>query len=251
MRHQLSLEVPARGALRSRSAGILAALLLALPLALVAGRASATSDLWNVAIDPSDGFGGRTTGWLTGEPTTAIAAWNAVNAYPIDTTPDEAAAGFDMASLAELTGAAFLTGSGNTYNFSAASSFRITLTGTGLEGAGVRTVALRIETLGSALDLASVSLTAGGGAPLLATSADRLHVEVLGGPGGNEEEWLFLFEGVSGGSLVADFAASGPHLSLAQTALLAGPLAAVPEPGSVTLLILGLGGLAAAGRRRG
>lgn len=240
--------VPRR--LAARGSASVAKAVIALAVAFHATTASATSEVWDAAADPSDGFGGLTSAWTSGDPGTATAAWNVVHSLPTDTSPDAAASGFDAASLTELTGTAFLTGGGNIYNFSAASSFRITLSGTNLDGVGTRAVALRVESVGSALDPASVSLSAGGDS-IAPNSASVLYSAAGGGPPGSEEqEWLFLFLGAPAGDLQVDFAASEPHLSLTQAAVLAGPLAAIPEPGSAALLVLGLGGLAAGGRRR-
>lgn len=241
--------VVCRASVRGGRPGVAAALGLA--FSLVGSAAFALGDAWDVTLVPDDGFGGRTMAWSTGEAGTAFVAWNAFDAYPIDATPDAGVTGVDDARLIEATGQAFLTGGGNIYNFAGASSFGSVLSGVTLEGEGQRTLALRIETQGSSVDSISVHLVTSGGVSVAPGIAERVSQISGAGPGGMEEEWIFLWEGIPGeGSYTLGFDASAAHLSLTQLAVHVGPLAQVPEPQVAALVLAGLGGLAWSSRTR-
>lgn len=218
-------------------------------LFLTSSAAHAVTEVWDVATDPTNGFGGLTSSWSLSDPDSAHAAWNVFNAYPLDTTPDAGSFGFGSASVRENTGGAFLTGGGNIYSFSVPTDFTITLAGSATTTGGSRTVALRLETLGSLVDPASLSLTLNvGGVTLAPTSQGLVYQELLGGFGGAEEERVFVWENVASDSYTFDFNASSSSMSLAQVAVFASPTV-VPEPGTALLMMLGLAGLTVAGKK--
>jgi hypothetical protein len=224
-----------------------AAAVAALTACLLASQAHALSETWDVAADPTNGFAGLTTGWSLSDPNSAWAGWNVFNSYPTDSTPDVGSFGLGSASVTENTGGAFLTGGGNIYSFAVATDFTTTLSGAAMGSGGVRTVALRFETLGTGLSLPSVVLTVGANT-FAATTSALLFSQSLGGFGGTEEERVFIWENVPNGPYTFDFNAAGSSMSLSRFESYYGP--AVPEPGTLLLVSAGLAGLAASGRRR-
>ncbi|MCL4777174.1 MAG: VPLPA-CTERM sorting domain-containing protein [Gammaproteobacteria bacterium] len=220
------------------SAGIIASSMLA------GGSASAASAVWDVDVNPLNGFGGITSSWAVDAAGSAYAAWNVFDSM-MDTTPDAGSFGPGPQSVQELTGGAFITGGGNIYGFAAATSFAAVLTGYGTESA-THDLVLRIETLGTAVDPGSVLMN--GIAP---TISQLLYTEVLGGLGGNEEERLFVWSGVDGAAAYNfDFSALGSSMSLDQVALYAGPAQVVPVPAAIWLFGSALASLGAWRRRR-
>ncbi len=97
------------------------------------------------------------------------------------------------ATLQELTGGAFITGGGNIYSFAVATSFELLVPDYGLGGQHATSVVLQIRTLGSTVDLDSVTLNG-----LQAESAELLYEEPLGGFGGLLRDWKFEWNEVTG-----------------------------------------------------
>jgi hypothetical protein len=214
---------------------------------LVSAPSQATSEVWDVLADPTNGFLGATPVWGLSDPDTAVAAWNVFNAYPIDTTPDVLSFGPAPQSVQELTGGAFLTGGGNIYSFAVATDFITTLTGYSATPGATRDVVLRLETLGTSVDLSSVRLN--GAAP---TTSSLLFSAALGGFGGSEEERLFVWDNiVDATSYVFDFNAAGSSMSLSQLAMYSSAATVVPLPAAGWLLISSLGTLVSFRRRFG
>lgn len=214
---------------------------------LAAGSSRAASEAWDVIADPTNGFGGLTAAWSLADPDSAYAEWNVFDSYPSDASPDVGSFGLGSASVTENTGAAFLTGGGNIYSFSAATDFTVDLAGISMGGGGSRSVALHFETLGTSLDPASVTLTVGG-TTYLPDISSLLYSQALGGFGGAEEERVFIWNSVPDGPYTFDFNASGSSMSLSRFAEYASP-AAAPEPHELVLLGLSLAGLSLARRR--
>ena len=200
----------------------------------LSGTAAATTNVWDVDVNPGNGFGGRTPAWSNGSAGTIFAAWDAFNTYPSDPTPDKGSYGPTPQSVVELTGGAFLTG-GNIYSFAVPTDFKVTLAGDGA-GTGTRTVALRLESVGTEIDYSSVLLNGKSG-----TRFETYRTAFSGGQGGFEVESLWLWSNVAqAGSYLFDFNAAGSSLSLSQVAAYVGPVAAVPEPGTWALMAGGL-----------
>ena len=112
------------------------ALIIALGMAF-SSSAFATTEQWDSA-----------TPW--GSATTAqYAEWNLFSYTPVtvkqDNTPDVALSAGTTATLKENTGTSFITGSGNIYSFSAATSFTATLSGS---TSGIFDVYLRVAAFG-------------------------------------------------------------------------------------------------------
>lgn len=211
---------------------------VAITATFVVGPAYGASGVWDVDVNPTNGFGGLTPTWGLTDADTVYAEWKVFDGYPTDTTPDVGSFGSNPQSVTETTGAAFLTGGGNIYSFSAATDFDLTLTGYSQDPQSVRTVALRLGLLGTDVDTASVLL--GGLAPAV---SEKTYTEILGGDQGSENEWLFIWTGVADAlSYEFDFSALGSSMSLDQLAAYVGPSAAVvPVPAAAWLFGSALG----------
>jgi hypothetical protein len=191
----------------------------------LSGTAAAATNIWDGAVD---------LGWANNAPGSVFAAWNVIDGYPSDSSPDAGSFGPTPQTLVEHTGGAFLTG-GNVYSFAVATDFTVTLTGYGT-GAGNRSVALRTETVGTELDYGSVLLNSVGG-----TRTETYRATFSGGQGGFEVESLWLWENVpDAASYAFDFNAAGSSMSLSQVAASVSPISAVPEPGTWALMASGL-----------
>lgn len=217
---------------RSKRRGALSA---ALVLAGLCGPALSASNIWDVDVNPNNGFGGAVPAWTNGSPDTVFAAWNVFDGYPTDTTPDAGSFGPTPQSVVETTGGAFLSG-GNVYSFAVPTDFVLTLTGYG-SAPGSRTVALRTETVGTEMDYASVRLNGQAG-----THVETFRAPFGGGGGGEEVESFWYWQNVANAaSYVFDFNASGSSMSLSLLSAYVSPtVSAVPEPGSWALMAAGL-----------
>lgn len=215
-----------------------ASLLAALVISSAPGLAHAVSGQWDTPAAGHSGNGASSAQpWVGTLPAGArVAEWNFINALS-DSVPDIAGSG----SLVETSGAAFVTGGGNVYSFSAPTAFTATLDAL---AAGSWDVYLRVSTLGNAVNPAA---TLNG---VSATRTLTYSEAITGGFGGGEEESLWQWSGVSGGAnLVFNFAASTSSMSLDQVALLAVP-SPVPEPTTWALMGAGLAALGANSLRR-
>jgi len=151
------------------------------------------------------------------------------------------------------TDGAFLTGGGNIYSPTGAIRATIVIPNYNLGNNWTTQIILQTQTLGSAIDLANVTVTPLGGSPIAAVPADItiLSQTPLGGMGGTLDDYKFVWN-VPGNAASYTLTFTTPTSSLswagARVDTLATPLAAVPEPAT-----LGLAGAAVLGlllRRR-
>lgn len=209
----------------------LSALVIATGLAF-SSSAFATQAVWD------------TTAPWAGSTLAQYAEWNVFNGTT-DTSPDVSLTADTTASVAETTGASFVTSGGNIYSFSIPTAFTATLSGT---TGGLFDVYLRIGTIGS---IANTTASLNG---VNATSVIQLSQSQgnFGGLGeSTEQEVFWLWSNVAGSSLYTfNFTASTSSMSLDQLALATVTVAAVPEPSAYAMMGLGLGLLAFAGRRK-
>jgi len=217
---------------------ILRRLTLAAVFVAFSNSAMAASVVWDVDVNPSNGFGGQTDAWSNSDQGAFYAEWNAFDSLS-DGTPNVGSSGLASQSVTETTGGAFLTGGGNIYSFAVATDFDVLF---GTAGAPVanatRNVALRVGIIGTQIDAASVLL--GGLAPTL--SSNTYVEEITGGFGGFEYEWIFVWEDVADQSnYQIDFNAASSSMSLDQLALYGSSASAVPVPAAVWLFGSGLG----------
>lgn len=216
----------------------ISALVLALGVTF-SGSAFATSGVWN-----------STAPW-SGSTLSQYAEWNVFDNTALspagDITPDVGLSAATTASLAETTGAAFVTGGGNVYSFSAATSFTATLSGT---TGGLYDVYLRISTLGT---LADTSATLNGLAATRVLQFNEDQGVVMGGATA-EQELYWLWEDVAGSSLYTfNFSSISSSMSLDQVTLatVSVPTATpVPEPEAYGMLALGMGLISLVRRRQ-
>ena len=207
---------------------------LAIALACAAIAHTAGAETFVVDVNPANGFGGRTDLWNIDDAGTLYAEWDVFDSPISDSTPDIGSFGLGTASITENTGSGFLTSGGNIYSPVVATDFTTTLAGAQAPLEGIRTVVAHIKTLGSVIADSDVRLTTGGSShsPVIKS---LLNDVVLGGFGGNDQEWLFIWKEVPDGSYTFDFNASEPSMSLGRYATFASDVAPVPEPGTCVL----------------
>jgi hypothetical protein len=214
---------------------------------LAASPASrAAQAVWDIDLNPTNGFGGLTSAWSLTDSDSAAAEWNIFNGYPLDSAPDVLSFGPSPQSVRELGGAAFLTSGGNIYSFAAVTDFQTIVTGYSADPLRTRTVGLRLSSVGTGVDPASVLL--GGVVP---TVSNLVFDQPFSGSfGGNEQEWLFLWTAVPDvPSYLFDFNSAGSSMSLDQLAMYVSPATVVPVPAAGWLLASALGGLSVWRRR--
>ncbi len=180
---------------------------------------------------------------LNGHANSTYQEWgaftNATGANPATLATNTAGtpAAFDATAS---TDGAFLTG-GHIYSFSAATSPAITVPNFNLGTGWTTQVVLQIETLGSEVDLASLSLTPAGGTAIAPTVTTLLHQDIESTPFGDSANDDYLFSWTVPGNASAytlNMTASGPSMSWAG-ARVDTVATAVPEPASLALLATG------------
>lgn len=219
----------------------------ALVIGLMASQqAIAATALWDVNVDPTNGFGGLTATWGLTDADTAYAEWVVFDSLS-DSTPDAGSFGPAPQSVTETTGGAFLTGGGNIYSFAVATDFDVVLSGHSAISGNQRTLALRLATVGTDVDTASVLLD--GVAPSIFSNA--YNEVITGGFGGAENEYLFIWNNIEDSlSYQFDFNALGSSMSLDQLAVYSSAASVVPVPAAVWLFGSALAGLGGMVRRR-
>lgn len=207
------------------------AAIAAAAIGIVALPAFAVQGQWDTPLGPGSGLGTPGNPWVAA-PTGPYAEWNTFSTTT-NALPDIAGSG----SLSELTGGAFIPGSGNIYSFSVATEFEVDLAG---GSAPAYDVWLRIGTVGTE---ASTVATLNG---VTATAVETFSTGASAG--GEEKEWYWLWQNFTSASLYTfAFNASGSSMSLDQIAVYAVP---VPEPGTWALMGAGLLAIAGMARRR-
>jgi hypothetical protein len=205
--------------------------------------AAAAGALWDADVNPTNGFGGLASTWGLTDADTIYAEWNVFDSLS-DNTPDIGSFGPAPQSVTETTGASFLTSGGNIYSPFAATVFDVGVTGYSALEDTVRSLALRVATLGTGLDASSVLLNGSA-----ATVTSQAYNEVItGGFGGGESEWLFIWEGVDDSlTYQFNFNAEETSLSVDQLAVYSSAASVVPIPAAAWLFgsaLMGMGGLA-------
>lgn len=185
--------------------------------------------------------------YTTSFDVSGYAEWDVFSSATSSNSPD-AGTNLSGAWLKENTGAGFITSGGNVYSFAVATDF--TAYAPTASGTGTRDVVLRIMTLGTTVDLSSITL---GG--LSYDSYSLVGSASLGGFGGEGQELVFVWNDIANAAgLTFDFNALGSSMSLARASVYYSALEslpAVPEPSSWATMVAGIGLLAAIRRRIG
>jgi hypothetical protein len=172
-----------------------------------------------------------------GSPNSTYQEWDVfTSALNGPNTPDVANINTNgSAQLFQRIPGAFLTGGGNIYSFSTPVRFDVTVPDFDLGTSFFTTAVLQIRTLGTLLDLDSVTFN--GIAP---DSSQLLSSTPLGGFGGVLEDRLFRWNNVSGNVGLNEFAFASAQSSLSLDRLSIDTVAhPIPEPSSLALLALG------------
>lgn len=145
-----------------------------------------------------------------GQPGSEFAGWERFTfGSGTNNTPDIAGSTTN-AGLLQLDPAAFVTGSGNIYNLSGASRFRIRYQ----QPFPLNTVVLQARTLGAELDYASVRLVFESNGTNVSLSADRIELDRGTAQGVNvSSKWEWNLSGHSATVFTIEFDAAGPSLS--------------------------------------
>ncbi len=212
--------------------------------------ANATQGTWDATAAPENGFNGLTSAWSTTGPASLYAEWNwftddSSTAGIQDFTPDVGSAGVSLSHVYETSGAAFLTGGGNIYSFAAPVSITSVIGAASGVSTGTRDAAMKIALLGTPpLPIATLN-------GVNATMVELYSGDSGSGFGGAEKEYLWLWANVADApNYTLKFAASESSMSLDQLAIYASPAAAVPEPASGVLMLVGLAMAGVMSRRR-
>lgn len=182
-----------------------------------------------------------------GEANTTYQEWNVFSSTGGPNAPDVANSNVNgTANVVELSGGAFVTSGGNIYSPTFVTSFSVTVPDFNLGSGYVTNAVIQIRTQGTNVDTASVLFNGAA-----AQSATLLYSEVLGGFGGNLEDWEFVFSNVPG-NLSLDtitFHASGSSMSLDRLSV---DTQAVAVPEASSLVMVGIAAVTVLGvvRRR-
>lgn len=192
--------------------------------------------------------------WSRSGADSAYAEWNAftVAAGAPGNSPDVGSFGPTTANLTQSFFPALITSGGNIYSFAGATDFDVTLPNYGY-GAGYKTrVVAQIGTFGTPLLQTSLSLKYSDGNATQQAALTSANVVAAPNPaGGTTDEWLVVWDvpNYNPGSFQLEFVASGSSMSLDRLAVDTFTQA-VPEPASLAIAGLGLGGCLRVARRR-
>lgn len=182
-----------------------------------------------------------------GGANTTYQEWNVFSSTGGPNAPDVANSNVNgAANVVELSGGAFVTSGGNIYSPTFVTSFSVTVPDFNLGSGYITNAVIQIRTQGTNVDTASVLFNGAA-----AQSATLLHSEVLGGFGGNLEDWEFVFSNVPS-NLSLDtitFHASGSSMSLDRLSV---DTQAVAVPEASSLVMVGIAAVTVLGvvRRR-
>jgi len=168
-----------------------------------------------------------------GEANTTYQEWDIFTSFNGANAPDVASSNPNgTASLTELTGSAFVTGGGNIYSPTVATSFTVSIPDFNLGSGYVTNVVIQIRTQGDEVDTSSMLFNG-----VAANSATLLFTQALGGFGGTLEDWEFVFTNVPSNLLVdtITFHAAESSMSLDKFSVDTQAVA-VPEAGSLVMV---------------
>ncbi|WP_168565853.1 PEP-CTERM sorting domain-containing protein [Crateriforma spongiae] len=212
--------------------------------------ASAASQSSGALIVPT--AGDERFGWDEGFSGSVFASWD-VFSTTTNATPELGSFGTDVdtSTVTETTGMAFLTGGGNIYNASVATTLSVVVPTTSLSGTNTRFVA-QVGTFGSVLDISSLLLN-GQSASIAGLTEEMLVSSGFGAAFDNEYMAIWDIGSAPESEYTLTFSGAGPHMSLeavridafaSDTAFVTpASVTAVPEPASIgSMLALTCGG---------